>query len=220
MKKPRLTKERIKKIKTLRNQGYSVPEIAKELGIAKSTVFRYVEGVEILPEFVKLWFGKRGGSRKRKALKEAKAIEEAQAAFQELSNKEKALFLCALYWAEGSKRDFGLSNTDPELIRVFINGLRQVFEVPDDDFRISVRIYEDLDKEECLLFWSEVVGIPKEKFINVNILQGKKKGKLKYGMCRVRVAKGGDLLKKIAGTNTIVAKLFVPIAQLDRAPRS
>jgi hypothetical protein len=67
--------------------------------------------------------------------------------------------------------------------------------------RISVRIYEDLDREICLDFWSKVVGIEKEKFVNVNILPGKKQGKLLYGMCRVRVTKGAPLLKEIVGIN-------------------
>ena len=204
MEKPRLTKKKIEEIKFLRSKGHSVSEIALELQTAKSTAFRHIQGVKILPEFKKTWFGKRGGSRKRKALKEAKALEEAQALFKKLSRKEKLLFVSALYWAEGSKRDFGLSNTDPMLIKVFIDLLKDAFEVKQQEFRISVRIYEDLDREKCLAFWSGVTGIPKEKFVSVNVLRGKKKGKLEYGMCRVRVVKGGDLLKKIVAIKKVV----------------
>ncbi len=212
MKKKRLDSETIQKIKLLRSQGNSLPEISEELHIPKTTVFRYVRGVEILPEFLTTWSIKRGGSRKRKLLKETKAFEEGKKLVKKLSNKEKILFLSALYWAEGNKKGFDLSNTDPALIKVYVDGLREVFGVDDDRIRVSIRLYEDLDKDKCLSFWAQIVNIPKEKFIGVNILSGKKKGKLEYGMCRVRVLKGGDLLKKVNGINKAVIKNFVPIA--------
>lgn len=212
MSKRKINSETVRQIQKLREQGYSLPEISKTLNIPKTTVFRYIQNVRILSQHLAAWSIKRGGSRKRKMLKEYKALEEAKNSIGKLSDKEKVLFLSALYWAEGSKRDFGLSNTDPSLIRIFINGLRELFAIPNDRFRISVRLYEDLDINTCLSFWSEVVNMPKESFIGVNILLGKKTGKLKYGMCRVRVAKGGDLLKKINGINKVVSESFVPIA--------
>ncbi|TSC80784.1 MAG: Uncharacterized protein G01um101429_93 [Parcubacteria group bacterium Gr01-1014_29] len=114
-----------------------------------------------------------------------------------LTRKDLALIATSLYWAEGSKKDFGLSNTDPDLIRLFLYTLRTTFGIQNSDLKISVRIYEDLNKKNCLKFWSEVTGIKLGKETSVNVLKGKKKGKLKYGMCRVRVKKGGLLLKEI-----------------------
>ncbi len=204
MAKNKFGKEVIEKIKFLRQQGYSLPEINRETGVSKTTVLRYIQGVEILPEFINTWFGKRGGSRKRKFLKESNALEEAKNIIQELTQREILLFTAALYWGEGSKKEFGLSNTDPALIKVFMEGIKKVFGLSQQDFRVSVRIYEDLDKEKCLSFWSQITGIPKEYFINVNVLTGKRKGKLQYGMCRVRISKGGDLLKRIHAINKVV----------------
>lgn len=40
----------------------------------------------------------------------------------------------------------------------------------------------------------------------VHVLNGKKIGKLQYGMCRVRIKKGGVLLKKIVGLNKAVVE--------------
>ncbi len=77
-----------------------------------------------------------------------------------------------------------------------------------------------LNIDKCLNFWSKITGIRKEDFVNVNILAGKKKVKLEYWMCRVRVIKGGDLLKKIKSINKVITDLIVPIAQLDRASHS
>ncbi|MBI4096103.1 MAG: helix-turn-helix domain-containing protein [Candidatus Levybacteria bacterium] len=216
----KVTLDEIRKIKLLRSQGYSIIEIGNKLKRPKTTIFRYVRGVKILPEFLKNWAGKRGGSRKRKILKEIKSLKEAKDLIRELSYKEKFILLSALYWGEGSKRDFGLSNTDPNLIRVFIGCLKDVFKIDKTKLRVSIRIYEDINKEKCLKFWSSVTGVRKENFVNVNILAGKKKGKLEYGMCRVRVTKGGDFLKMIKSINKVVADLIVPIAQMDRASHS
>ena len=196
----------IDEMKILRQKGYSLSEISSYFKIAKSTVSRHVSGISVHPDYKQLLEEKRKSSKKVKEMKQKKAFEEAKALVSTLTIKEKLLFLCALYWAEGSKKDFGLSNTDPNLIKVYVDSLREIFHIPDDRFRISIRIYEDLNKEDCLQFWSKVVKIPKEKFISVNVLPGKKKGKLAYGMCRVRVSKGEALLKRIQAIYSVVSQ--------------
>ena len=197
-----------KKIVTLRQKGYSLPEIAKLLKIGKASAFRYTQGVSILPEHMKEWHDKQGGSVNRMKIKKKKAEERAKKTIIALTNNEKMLFLSALYWGEGGKTDFNFINTDPELIKVFIYGLQKIFGISKDRFRISIRIYEDLDKNKCLKYWSKITGIPIRKFVNVNILKGKKAGKLSYGMCRVRITKGGDMLKYIKALYRRVAYLF------------
>lgn len=139
---------------------------------------------------------------------ENKAKIRANKFIKTLSDKEKIIFLSALYWGEGNKKDFILINTDPNLIKVFIEGLTHFFDVKKEDLKISIRIFEDLDRNECLKYWSKITGVPGDKFIAVNILKGKKKGKLSYGMCRVRVKKGGDLLKYILALKKRITELF------------
>lgn len=216
----KISLDKIETIKSLRSRGYSVPEISKTIGVSKTSVLRYIKGVEILPEFLENWAGKRGGSRKRKLSKERKAFEEARKIIGNLSNKEKLLFISALYWAEGNKKDFILINSDPDLVKVFVFALREVIGINEDRLHISLRVYQDIDIEKCKIFWSETLEIPKEKIRSINVLLGRKNGKLTYGMCRVRVTKGGDLLKQIGGIKKVVVESFVPIAQMDRAPRS
>jgi len=201
-----IPKETIKKIKLLRQRGYSLPEIKKEVKASHGSVFRYISGVKILPGYWKEWHGKQGGSIKRMKIKEEIAKEKAEKTIFSLSNKEKIIFLTALYWGEGSKSDFNLMNTDADLIRVFIQGLHNIFNISKDRLRISIRIYEDLNKQECLKYWSRITGVPSEKFVRVDVLKGNKKGKLPYGMCRLRILKGGDMLKYIkALKNRIVS---------------
>lgn len=199
----RVSGTKIQQIEKFRSHGKSIPEISQELNIPKTTVYRYARNVQILPEFHKQWVSKRGGNTNRKLLKIEKAYKEAKDFIGIPSDRDKLLFLSALYWAEGNKKDLILSNTDPDLIKVFVTVLRQVLNIEKDRLRISIRVYEDMDVEKCLTFWSDLVGIVKEDFLKVNVLYGKKQGKLKYGMCRVRVVKGGNLLKKINAINKI-----------------
>ena len=169
-----IPKEIIKQIKLLRQKGYSLPEIKKVVNVGHGSVFRYIQGVEILPEYRKIWHSKRGGSFKRMKLAEKKAEEKADEYIVRLSEKEKLIFLSALYWGEGSKGDFGLTNSDPDLIKVFVLGLKEVFKISTDRLRISIRIYRDLDKDKCLKFWSKITEVPVSKFVSVNVLDGKR----------------------------------------------
>lgn len=181
-----------------------MPEISREVKVSRTSVLRYIQGINILPEYLSEWSGKRGGSRRIRLYKESQAYEEGKKFVGRLTKREKLLVLSALYWAEGSKKDFSLANTDPNLITVFIECMREVFGLESDKFFVNVRLYEDLDKDRSLSFWSKVVKIPKQNLKGVNILEGKKKGKLEYGMCRIRIAKGGDILKKIKGINRAI----------------
>jgi len=207
----KIAPEIIEKIKSLRSKGHSLPEISKEVNVSRTSVLRYIRGVKILPEYLPQWIIKRGGSHKRKLLKNQRALEAGESLIGKLTDKEKLLILCSLYWAEGNKKDFILTNTDSCLIRVFVEILRQILKVTDDQLRVSIRLYEDLDREKSLDFWSKIVSIPKSQFLTTNILLGKKKGKLPFGMCRVRVIKGGDLLKKIMALNQVIANRFTDL---------
>jgi len=208
----KISPEIIQKIIKLRKTGHSLPEINKEVRVGYGSVFRYIQGVDILPEYKKPWHEKQGGSIKRMMIREEQATEKAEKSIFSLTKKEKMIFLVALYWGEGSKSDFNLMNSDPELIRVFIMGLREVFKVSIDRIRISIRIYEDLDKDQCLTFWSKMTGIPVEKIVSVQIIKGSKKGKLPYGMCRVRLLKGGDMLKYIKALKKKISGFFTLVA--------
>ena len=189
--------DKISEIRSLRARGYSVPEISRMCEISKSTASRYIKNINILPKHYQRWLNRRNASKIISERHWDTAKGKAEQLMDCLTRKDLALIATSLYWAEGSKKDFGLSNTDPDLIRLFLYTLRTTFGIQNSDLKISVRIYEDLNKKNCLKFWSEVTGIKLGKETSVNVLKGKKKGKLKYGMCRVRVKKGGLLLKEI-----------------------
>ncbi len=210
----RITPEKITLIKKLRAKGFSLPEIQRETGIGYGSVFRYIRSVQILPKYQNTWLGKRGGSIKRKRIHELEAYQKAKRQVKGLNEKEKLIFLSALYWGEGGKTDFNFTNSDPEMIKVFVLGLKNILKVNQEEIKASIRIYDDIDMKIALNHWSKVTNIPVNEFVNVNVLKGKKSGKLKYGMCRIRIKKGGNMLKYLLALNKRVVELN------SKSPRS
>lgn len=204
----RISSDVIEKTKLLRTKGWTIPELSKKFNIGKATVSRYIKNIQILPEYENLWLSKRNGSVRRKEKAEKEAAGKANKAINNLSNKEKLLILASLYWAEGAKVDSNLTNTDPDLVKIFVNGLREIIGITNDRLRLNIRIYEDMDKEKCIDYWFKVTGLAKDNLSSVNVLSGKKKGKLKYGMCRVRIVKGGDVLKYLVAIRQKIVNLF------------
>ena len=45
-----INRNKLKRIEFLRSRGYSLPEISQLTKVPKSTVFRYVNDIKILPE--------------------------------------------------------------------------------------------------------------------------------------------------------------------------
>lgn len=189
-----ITKKEISTIKKLREHGHSMPEIIKIVKRGNATVHKYIQDVNILPQYQEAWRIKQGGSRKRMQKEWDKAEIKAKDILPSLNDKERAIIAACLYWGEGTKKDFSISNTDADLVKTFVRCM-EVLGIKKDNLRVTVRVYSDLDRIKSIKYWAKVIGIPEKQVLNVNVLKGKKEGKLKYGMCRVRVTKGAPYLK-------------------------
>ncbi len=194
-----IDREIVSRIKRLRVTGHSISEISKECGISPATASRYMRGITIKKQHLKRWLERRNASKIMSERNWDRAREAANSLVSKLTRKELSLIGVSLYWAEGAKRDFMFSNTDSRMVRVFVTILKDIFQVSNDDLKISLRIYEDLNKKACLTFWSQITGINlTTRKTSVDVLKGSKRGKLKYGMCRIRVRKSSLLLKKFS----------------------
>lgn len=181
--------ERRKRITQLRLRGKSILEICKETGEAKTTVQRYVREIKVPKKYRDLLREKQGGSRDRaKYLREC-AIEKSAAILGTLSDRDLLLLLIGLYWGEGTKRDFSIINSDPSLIQTFIHCL-DVIQVPKNRITLSLRVHSDISISDSKRFWSHATGLPIKCITRIEVIHGKKRGKLPYGMCRVRVTNG------------------------------
>jgi DNA-binding transcriptional MerR regulator len=186
----------VQKIKRLRQTGHSLSEIRKITGKGNSTVFKYIKDVNVLPEYLESLKIKQGGSKNRSNKNWEIAKNKADKLLPKIEKNQRLILLAALYWAEGRKVDFDIINSDPELLRVFIECLRDIG-INTKDIKVSLRLYEDIDSIQARKYWRKTLKINDDQITGTNIIRGKKVGKLKYGMCRVRIVKGGDTFKLI-----------------------
>lgn len=193
----RLSKEELSRIKYLKSEGYTLLEIKKILKVSKNTVYRYSKNIKVKPEFLDFFESKRFSSRYLSKQNWEKAKEEASAIFANIKCDIKPLVLACLYWGEGNKKELNLINSDPMLVKTFVNGLYSIG-VEKKDLLVTLRVYEDNNVEKTKLFWINTLDIEPKQILNINVLNGKKKGKLEFGMCRVRVRKGGRYFKLIS----------------------
>ena len=197
----------VEKIKMLRSKGQSITEISAEVGKSKSVVSRHMQGVKVLPEYKDILRVKQGGSKVRAKIEWAKKLDESRILVKDLTSREKLLILASLYWGEGTKKELNIVNSDPTMLRVVVHCLKDLG-VTESEFRATLRIYGDLNPKEAISFWSKAINLPRECFINVNVLRGKKEGKLPYGMCRLRVLKGARHFKLIMSLITRIKELL------------
>lgn len=180
----------------LRKTGHSLPEIRKVVARGNSTVFKYIKNVKVLPEYKNILKSKQGGSRNRSEKEWTLASKKAKDILPVVTTQGKLLLLTALYWGEGTKSELNIINSDPDLLRVFTECLFEIG-VTRDMLRVTIRIYEDTPEHRARKYWAEVLGIPEGNILRANVLKGEKNGKLRYGMCRVRVVKGAPYFKLI-----------------------
>jgi hypothetical protein len=188
--------EKIKKLKELRQKGYSINEIVRELSIPKTTVWHHIQKVVVNPEYsavLKAKIGSAGRIRKEKNLKIA---EELAKKMLNSPDREYLIIFSMLYWAEGCKKSFDFVNSDGRMVDLCVKILVKVFGIPKERISPTMRIFSNMDKEECLKYWSKVVGLPKERFF-VRINDGGIKSSTKYGMCRITIKKSSSTLKLV-----------------------
>ncbi len=88
-----------------------------------------------------------------------------------------------LYWGEGLKRGKGavrLTNTDPKMIKKFIEFLEKVFVIDRNRLRFSIQIFQDLSSKEALEYWSKELKIKKSQFYKVIVSKVRGQGTYKY----------------------------------------
>jgi hypothetical protein len=72
-----------------------------------------------------------------------------------------------LYWGEGTKScktSVRLGNTDPSLLKTFMQFLMRFFRVRHEDFRFGLQIFSDMDPECALQYWIRTLRVKREQF--------------------------------------------------------
>ena len=97
-----------------------------------------------------------------------------------------------LYWGEGNKKNLNsvrLGNTDPKLIKKFLEFLETVYFIDKRRLRFGLQIFNDMDSRRVLLFWQKELGISSSRFYKVTVTPtrgiGTYREKTKYGVLSI-----------------------------------
>ncbi len=133
----------------------------------------------------------------KKAERLALASYEANLTLKKLEGEKREiveLALAFLYLGEGSKKAIGTSmgNSDPTILRFFINALRFIYEIPTTDFKCELHLRADQNPILMKKYWSKELGLPLSNFGAV-MLDIRTAGKPTYvhykGVCVVRCSR-------------------------------
>jgi hypothetical protein len=184
----------------------SIKEIARVVGVAPSSVSVWVRDVKLTPEQLDSLHQRnpayngqlRGanGNAERWRARRSRYQREGQ----ELASCGDWLFVAGvmLYWAEGDKRSRNaarISNSDPEVLKLFMRFLRESLELPDDPIRVTCNLFADhLERQDQIeQFWLNALGLTRSHLCKsvVNTYSKyslkKRKGKPPHGTTRVTV---------------------------------
>ena len=205
----------------LRKAGKSYSEILKYVHVAKSTLALWLKEVGLsVPQKQRLTQKrldavKRGGEAKRQQRLDItkKLMSEAAAQIGKVSKRELFLIGVVLYWAEGSKQKahnpserVTFSNSDPEMIKVFLRWLHAVG-VKEHGISFSIYLHEtSLHRiEEVKEYWSKTLKLSINRFEKIYNKPSSGKSFRRnigigyYGQIRISIAKSTNLNRRIDG---------------------
>ncbi len=181
-------------------EGRSVKEIARLVGVSQSSVSGWVRDIDLTEQQREVLVDRARSLRNRSR---SAHFRIRRLAFQEegrsLARREDPRHAtgCMLYWAEGSKSRNAVKfvNSDPSMVRYFVEFLRTQFAVPDEGFRLNCNLFADHveHQQEIEQFWLDTLGLPQSclRKSTVNVYskhsQKKRRNKLPYGTVRVCV---------------------------------
>lgn len=160
----------------LRAQAWTLTEIARERGVAKSSASLWVRDVPFdeSARAARAGANRSLGARDRGPNKLALAkqseidrlLAEGSARIGMLSDRDLLIAGTALYAGEGSKTDgeVGFVNTDARMVALFLRWLRRFFAVDESRLRVRLYLHEGLELAAANEFWSGVTGVPISQF--------------------------------------------------------
>jgi len=197
----------------LRLAGKSYGEILKELDIpSKGTLSRWFRDLRLPDSSARKLAAniKRATEKgllefnqersKRIAGENEAAQKNGRTLVGDLSHRELMLIGAALYWGEGAKMmpkgrhpTLDFANSDPKMVAVYMRFLREVLQVEEDRIRAGIHLYAGTDVAKAKQHWSNVTGLPRNRFFIVKQVSRASKGKrawnrLPFGTISIRTS--------------------------------
>lgn len=187
----------------MRLEGASIREIEQRLGVARSSVSRWVSDIELTPEQLAELARRSGAGGLAGAAVNAQRARNRRRQWQEEGRRRaragNASYVigCMLYWGEGSKSrsTVELTNSDVPLVRVFVDFLRQQFDVPDESMRLRCNLFADHAARQQAIerHWLDALQLPESSLLDSVVnryskySQKKRTNSLPYGTATLRV---------------------------------
>lgn len=181
---------------SLRKKGYSYNKIIKKLGLkSKGTLSAWFKDVHLSEETKKLLSNNNIMAHKRGLLtansnrtirigqENKDSFDQGRKLVGSLKSKELVLIGAALYWAEETKSEkrvslsLVFSNSDPRMISVYMRFVREILKVNDIKIRAGIHLYPSTSITNARQFWSEVTGLPEDRFYIVTQVSKASKNK-------------------------------------------
>lgn len=191
----------------LRRSGWSVRTIARQIRCSKSTVSKWIQDIPLTAEQIEKLKSNQDKGRAKAANHpnspkqkwERIRSEISERAHREIptdfSNLDLKILGTALYWAEGytaSRNLFVFANTDPYMIKLMLQFLRDICKIKNNKLRGRVNIHPHLDIRGAHKYWSRISGIPLRQFhkplFAVSKASKQKRKTLPYGTFRIIVS--------------------------------
>lgn len=135
----------------LRRQGYSINEISRIIGAAKSSVSLWVRHIELAADQKERLEQRRRqvGTDNRGSQRNAENYLKLRKQYQEIGRAKARegnqlhLIGCMLYWAEGAKKRNTLyfANADPNMLLIFRRFLTEALLVTTEEMRIQIHCH-------------------------------------------------------------------------------
>ena len=182
--------KKIKEMCDLYRTGLSMMMVSEKLDIPHSTVSYYLKKKNI---------ARRNPSEAGYLSHLHRFGRKSYKVRDKLTPEEENLRIAGtmLYWAEGYKKNntsaVAFSNSDPEMIKVFLKFLRIICNVQEKRLRALLFLFKDQDEELFRRYWSKITNIPINQF-NMSYIRnsrsdiGTYKRKSKYGTLLLRYA--------------------------------
>ncbi len=185
----------------LRKQGQSYSQIRKILKVSKSTLSLWLRDYPLPKQRIRElrdWNEQRiekcrETKRKKKEERLKKIYNEQKRFIFPLTKRELYLAGLFLYLGEGSRFKeamLSVSNTNPSVIKFFINWLVKSLNVPKNRLKIHLHLYQDMNISKEIKFWSEILNFPISQFNKPYIKKTSAKninhkGSFGHGTCNV-----------------------------------
>jgi hypothetical protein len=191
------------KVFNLRKQGMSYSQIKKVIPLSKSTLSRWLRNLPLTKERIRELRDNNAQrieryreTRRRNWEKRLNStLKEERKKLIPLTNKQLYLAGLLLYWGEGLKSLKGsvsLNNTDPKIVKFYLYWLIRVLKVNKKNLKVYIHLYDDMDINKEIHFWSTELNIPLTQFNKPYIKKSKRewlnqKG-FSHGTCTVIIS--------------------------------